>query len=185
MNAFAGCGIRRSVPCRGTALTGQFLRVRLRGIEPAERIQLRRRREVHDVLHLRHHRDLVRAVRQVRALARRADVVAVEVRRALLEFGEVLDRAQRALGAVDLLVEHAAQARRVEAEARRLRAHVGREVERCVGVEVGVAVEAGHAQARSATLAVLRLVELLLRERRQQQPQPLHLHRREMPFISS
>ena len=107
-------------------------------------------------------------VGQVHALARGADVVAVEVGGALLELGEVLDRAQRALRAVDLLVEHAAQAGRVEPEARRLRPHVGRQMEGGVGVEVRVAVEAGDAQARLGDLAVLGLVELLLRERREQ-----------------
>jgi hypothetical protein len=42
-----------------------------------------------------------------------------------------------------------------------------------------VAVEAGDAQARLGDLAVLRLIELLLRERGEQQPQAFHLNRRD------
>ena len=96
-------------------------------------------------------------------------MVAVEVGRALLELGEVLDRAQRPLGAVDLLVEHAAQAGGVEPEAGRLRTDVRSQVEGAVGVEIRVAVEAGDAQALLGHLAVLGLIELLLREGRQQE----------------
>ena len=55
-------------------------------IKAAERIQLRRGREIDDVLHLRHHRDLVGPVGQMDAFARRADVVAIEIGGALLEF---------------------------------------------------------------------------------------------------
>ena len=75
------------------------------------------------------------------------DRVAVEVGGALLELGEVLDRAEAPLRAVDLLVEHAAEADGVEAEPALLRADVGVEVELAGGVAVDVAVEAGHAQA--------------------------------------
>ena len=45
-------------------------------------------------------------VRQVDALLLRGHLVPVEVGRALLEFGEVLDGPQRPFGAVNLLVEH-------------------------------------------------------------------------------
>src|SRR3954470_12166933 len=48
-----------------------------------------------------------------------------------------------------------------------------------VAVEVRVAIEAGHAKALVGALAVLSLVELLLRERRQQHPQAFDLHRRQ------
>ena len=46
-------------------LAGQLLLARLGRVEPPERIELRRRREIDDVLHLRHHRHLVVAVGQV------------------------------------------------------------------------------------------------------------------------
>ena len=117
-------------------LASQLLLRRLARIEPAQGVELGRRREVDDVLHLRHHRDLVDAVGQVDALALRADVVAVEVGGALLELGEVLHRAQRPLRAVDLLVEQAAQADGIQPEAGRLRADVRRLVEGRVGVEI-------------------------------------------------
>jgi hypothetical protein len=42
-----------------------------------------------------------------------------------------------------------------------------------------MAVEAGHAEALLADLAVLGLLELHLWERREQQAQPFELHRRE------
>ena len=57
------------------------------------------------------------AVEDVEALLHGVNLVAVEVRGPLLELGEVFHRAQAALGAVNLLVEHAAQAHRVEPEA--------------------------------------------------------------------
>ena len=81
------------------------------------------------------------------ALSGRADVVAVEVGGPLLELREVLNRAQRALRTVDLLVEHAAQAHRVEPEAIRLRPDIRRQMEGRIGVEIGVAVETSDAQA--------------------------------------
>ena len=42
-----------------------------------------------------------------------------------------------------------------------------------------MAIEAGHAQALVGALAILGLIELLLRERRQQHPQAFDLHRRQ------
>jgi hypothetical protein len=44
------------------------------------------------------------------------DGIAVEVGGALLELGEVFDRAQAAFGAMDLLVEEPPQARGIEAQ---------------------------------------------------------------------
>ena len=92
-----------------------------RGSSRPGQVELRRRREVEHVLHLRHVDDLD-PVEDVHALLDGVDLVAVEVGGALLELGEVLDRAQAALRAVDLLVEQAAQAHRVEPEAALLRA---------------------------------------------------------------
>ena len=119
------------------------------------------------------------AFRQMYPFALRARLVAVEIGGALLEFAEILDRPQRPLRAMDLLVEEAAQADCVQAEARRLRSHVRRLVKGGVGMEIGMAVETGDAEALVFDLALLGLVELLLRERGQQQPQPFHLHRRD------
>src|SRR4051794_38991022 len=80
---------------------------------------------------------------------------------------------------MDLLIEHATQAGGVEPEARGLRANVRGQVEGSIGVEIGVAVEASHAEALVSALAVLGLIELLLRERREQKPEPLDLDRSE------
>src|SRR3982751_3250706 len=97
-------------------------------------------------------------------------MITVEIRRTLLEFGEILDRAQRALGAMDLLVEQATQADRVNAETSILRPCIRIQVKGGIGVEVGMAIKAGYAELWFRHLAVVRLVELFLRERRQQQP---------------
>ena len=82
-----------------------------------------------------------------------------------------------ALGAVNLLVEHSAQAGRVEAEAPFLRAVVRVEVELPGGVPVDMAVETGDAEARLAALAVIGRIEFLLRQRRQQNLQAVELDR--------
>ena len=108
--------------------------------------------------------------------------VAVKVGGAVLEFGEVLDRAQAALRAVNLLVEEAAQAHRIEPEAPLLRPVVRIEVELAGRVAVDMAVQAGDAEAGLGALAVVGGVEFFLRERRQQQAQAVELHGREEVF---
>src|SRR3979409_701805 len=102
-------------------------------------------RQVDDVLHLRHHRNLIGPARQIGALAGRAHMVAVEVSCSLLEFGEVLDRPQRPLRAMNLLIVETAQAGGVEPETSRLRSDIGSEVKGAVGMKVRVAIETGHA----------------------------------------
>ena len=57
----------------------------------------------------------------------------------------------------------------------RLGTDVSDEVRGGVGVAVGVAVEAGDAAARAGRAAVFRGIELLLRERRKQEPQAIEL----------
>src|ERR1700730_16320686 len=57
------------------------------------------------------------------------------------------------------------------------RTSVGRQMRRLVGMTVRVAIEAGHAPARLLRAAILGLVELLLRKRRQQKTQALELLR--------
>src|SRR5215207_7674383 len=97
------------------------------------------------------------------ALAGRAHMVAIEICRPLLEFGEILDRPQRALRAMDLLIEKAAQAGAVEAETRGLRADIRRQVKGPVCMEVRVAIETGHAVALLGDLTILGLIEFFLR----------------------
>ena len=55
--------------------------------------------------------------------------------------------------------------------------HVAGEVGGAIGVAVGVAVEAGHPQRRLRRAAVIGQVELLLRKRDHQEPQPVELLR--------
>src|SRR6185437_2489077 len=99
----------------------------------------------------------------------------IEIRRAGLELGKILDRTQAAFRAVDLLVVNAAQAHRIEPEAALLGANVGAEVKLAGRVAVDVAIEAGPSPARFGALAIVGRVEFLLSERRQQQPQPVEL----------
>ncbi|MBV8578962.1 MAG: transposase [Acetobacteraceae bacterium] len=73
----------------------------------------------------------------------------------------------------------AAQADGVEAKSSRLGPHVGCLMKAGVGVEIGVAIETGNTEALVLYLAVLGLIELLLRERGQQQPQAFNLYRRD------
>src|SRR5690606_7617959 len=127
-----------------------------------EWIEFWSRREVNDVLHLSHERHLVRAVRDVLPLAGRAHVITIEVCSVLLELREVFHRAQGALGAVDLLIEHATQTGRVQPESHCLRSQVRRQVESRIAVEVGVTVEAGNSSTLLGYLAILGLIELFL-----------------------
>src|SRR4051812_16273785 len=125
---------------------------------PGDRIQLRSRREVEHVLHLRHMTHS-HSVQNVRPLLRRPDWVAVEIRGALLKLREVLHGAQAPLRSVDLLVEYSAQACGIQTEPSFLRPDIRRQMELSSGVSVHVTVEAGYPKARVARLAVVRRVE--------------------------
>ena len=74
-----------------------------------------------------------------------------------------------------MLDVHAAQARRIDPVAERLRPGVAGEVRGGVGMTIGVAVEAGDPAARADGAAVFRGIELLLRKGREQEPQALEL----------
>ena len=87
------------------------------------------------------------AVEDLEAFLHGVDRIAVEIGGALLELGEILDRAQAALRAVNLLVEHAAQADGVQPKRRCCGRIVGVEMELPGGVAVDMAIEAGDAQA--------------------------------------
>ena len=147
------------------------------GIEPSEDVQLRRGREVEQVLELAHEVHLAAALERVHALPRRARVVAVEVGGALLELGEVLDALQRALRSEQALDADAAQRRRVDAVPVLVGPDVADGVRGRVGVAVGMAVEARHALGRLHAPPILGQVELLLRKRREEQPQAFELFR--------
>src|SRR5690606_38483050 len=128
-----------------------------------------RRRKVQERLDLGHEVDLTAALEHVHALLRRDHRIAVEVGRALLELGEVLDGLEGALRAEQALDVHAAQARGVDAMAERLRSNVSDEMRGAVAVTVDVAVEASDASARQLRASVVGLIELLLRKRSDEQ----------------
>jgi len=86
------------------------------------------------------------AVQDHCALLESVNLVAVEIRRAIFELGEVFDASQRALRSVYLLVEHPAQARRVQTKTTFLRAIVGIEMELPGRVAIHMAVKTGHTQ---------------------------------------
>ena len=144
-------------------------------VQRAEQIQLGGRREIEDVHELGHEMDLAAPFQDVHAFLRGDHRVAVEIGRPLLEFGEIFHALQRPLRAEQPLDVHPAQPRRIEAMAELLGTDVAHEVRGAVGVSIHVAVEAGHARARLQGPPVVRGVELLLRERRHQQPQALQL----------
>jgi hypothetical protein len=71
------------------------------------RVELGRWRKIQHILHLRHVADLD-AIQNVHAFLDGVDFITVEIRRSLLEFGEVFDGAQASLGGMNLLVENSA-----------------------------------------------------------------------------
>src|SRR5262249_38016187 len=105
------------------------------------------------------------------------DRVAVEVGAALLEFGEVFDRAQSALRAEKALDIDSAQAGSVYPSPVSLRADVAHQMCPTVGVAVDVAIKASYATARPFRPAILSDVELLLRKLGQQQAESFELFR--------
>src|SRR5215831_12760402 len=70
-------------------------------------IQLGSRREIENILHLSHMADR-NAVENIHSLFDCVNLIAVEIRRPLLELGEVLHRAKASFRSVDLLVLQAA-----------------------------------------------------------------------------
>ena len=119
--------------------------------------------------------NLAAAFQNIHALLRGDHRVAVEIRRPLLEFGEVLDGLQGPLRAEQALNIDSSQRGGIEAVAKRLGANIADQVRRPIGVAVDVAVETGHSHARLQRPPIIRGVELLLGEGSHQQPQSLQL----------
>ena len=134
------------------------------GVELAEDVELRRRREVEQLLKLRHEMHLAAAFEDVGALTRRVGRDAVEVGGALLELGEVFHGLERPLRTEQALNVHAPQRWRVDPMAMLVGPNVADRVGGGVRMAVGVAVEAGHALVGLEAAAVFGGVELLLRE---------------------
>src|SRR3954453_1673005 len=161
---------RGSVTLRAAALVKEDLLAANLGltrpgpVKPARvGMKLRRGREIEHVLHLRHVADLD-TVDDVHTFFCRVHFISVEISGPLLEFREILNRAQAAFGAMDLLIENTAEASGIQTEAPLLRPHVRCEVELPGGVSIDVTIEAGHAQAGIAGLPVVGRIELFLRE---------------------
>src|SRR5450755_2342297 len=133
-------------------------------IELSEHVELRCRREPQHLLELGHDVDLMAALENVYALLRRDHIFTVEIGAPLLEFGEILNRFERALRAKQPLNEHASQSGGGDAMAGLRRTSIGRKMRRPVGMTVRVAIQAAHAPARLLRAAILGLVELLLRK---------------------
>lgn len=83
---------------------------------------------------------------------------------------------------MNLLVEHATQASRIQAESPLLRAYIRRQVELARGMSINVAIETGDSQACFSGLAVVSWVKFFLREGRQQHLQAIELYRRHKVF---
>src|SRR6266496_3964642 len=119
--------------------------------------------------------DLAPPLEDIDPLLGGGDGIAVEIGGALLELREVLDALEGSLRSKEALDVDPAEAGGLDAMPELLRADVAHEVGGAVRVPVGVAVEAGDAAARTLRAAVFRLVELRLREGREQEAEALEL----------
>jgi len=84
----------------------------------------------------------------LKALFHGADRIAIKIGRSLFELGEVFDRAEAPLGAMDLLVKDSAETNRIQSESPFLRANVRAQVELSGRVPIDVAIEASDANGR-------------------------------------
>src|SRR6266446_2244998 len=176
---------RRLVAARALALAEEDLLAahlggrRFAGNELAKNVKLGRRWKVQHLLEIGHEVHLTSALERIHTFLRGDHSIAVEIRRALLEFGEILDRLQSTLRTEEPLNVHAAERQRLDAVAELLRARIGGEVRRAVLVAVRMAIKASRAKAGNLRAAILGRVELLLRKGRQQQAQSFQLPRSE------
>src|SRR5215469_4572827 len=154
---------------------------RFSGIELAKDVEFWRWRKIQHLLEIGHEIDLAAALERVHPLFCRLHDVAVEIGRALLEFGEVFDRLQGPLRPEKPLHVQAAKRDRLDAVAEPLGACVRSLVRRAVLVPIGMTIEASRALAGQLRAAVLGRIELLLRKGGQQQPQSFQLPWRQNP----
>src|SRR4029434_1543289 len=89
------------------------------------------------------------------------DRVTVKIRGAKLKLGKILHGTETPLRAVDLLVEQAAEAHRVETEAALLRPVIRIEVELARRMAIDVAIETRDAEAGLGGFTIVRRVEIL------------------------
>jgi hypothetical protein len=83
---------------------------------------------------------------------------------------------------MDLLVEHAPQAHRIQTDAAVLGSIIRIQVELSGCMSIDVAVKASYTQARPHCLAVVRSIEFLLGEGCYQQAEPIELYWRQEVF---
>src|SRR5262245_49676892 len=144
-------------------------------IQLAINTQLGGWREVQEFLELGHEMHLAATFQYVDAFFRGDYRIPVEVGGALLKLSEIFDASERSLRAEQTLDVHATQGRRVDTMTELLRTNVPDLMRARVRMAIRVAVETGDATAGARGAPVLSLVELLLRERSEQQTQALQL----------
>ncbi len=144
-------------------LTTKLLRACLSRVEPALRIQLGCGRKIQHVLKLRH-MAYVNPIKNREPLFHGMNRITIKISSTKLELGEILHRAQAALGTVNLLIEQPAQAYRVQSKTPFLRPDIRAEMKLRGSMSVHMAVEASHAQAGLCTFAVIGWVKLFLRK---------------------
>src|SRR5262245_30547399 len=105
------------------------------------------------------------------------DRVTVKICGAKLKFGKILHRTETPLRAVDLLVEQAAEAHRVETEAPLLRPVIRVEMELACCMAIDVAIETRDTETRLGTFTIVSRVELFWRKWGQKHAQAIKLDR--------
>jgi hypothetical protein len=81
-------------------------------------------------------------IENIHALFNGMNFIAIEIRRALFELGEVFHRPQAALGTMNLLIKEATQADGIEAQTPLPGSHIRIHMELARGVAVDMAVQA-------------------------------------------
>ena len=145
-------GIGRRLMTSGAAglakkelLALDFLLRRLLPVESGRhRIELRGRRKIDHVLHLRHMGHL-QAIDHVHAFFHRPDRIAIEIGRPLFKLGKILHGPEAAFGPMDLLVEQSPKAGRVDTESIGLRSGIRVQMELPRRVKIDMTVQTGDA----------------------------------------
>src|ERR1700730_11410326 len=175
-------GVIRSHMASGTLslaeenfLAVEFLRRCFFRVELSEHVEFGRRGKIEYLLKFRHVVNLAAALQDIDPFFGGDDRVSVEVGRALLEFRKILNSFQGPLRTEQPLDVDSAQGWRVDPVAHFLGTNVSRLVSGRVGAPVLMAIKARDSQTWMFDTAIRRLVELLLREWGEQQPQAFQL----------
>ena len=128
-------------------------------------------------LKFRHEVNLTPPFQNIHALLGCYHWVSIEIGGTLLKFSKVFNTLEGSLRPEQPLNVHTPQRRRIQAVTEFLRSDVADQVRPCISVTVHVAVKTGDPSAGTLGTAVVRLVELLLREGRYEKPETLQLFR--------